>query len=220
MRRRNRELNVFSISALDLFASAMGAFILITLVTLPFYLNTDRDVMAQNEALKKENDAARKKAEELAKKLEEKNKEAEKLKSMLSQTYLVVLMKWETNADIDLWVVVPEGHEYSFKKHNRRNAQGRRQHFSNHDAELSLDMRWGPGIEVWEMHSAKPGEYKVYFHHYPDDTGRRTRNPVNVSGTVFTRGGSRAIGVQSLAYQEKKLAAVITVGADGTVTFR
>ncbi|MCP3975928.1 MAG: VWA domain-containing protein, partial [bacterium] len=36
--RRNRELNVFSLSALDLFAGAMGAFILIAVVLFPYYL--------------------------------------------------------------------------------------------------------------------------------------------------------------------------------------
>lgn len=38
MKRKDRELNVFSMSALDLFASALGAFILITLVLMPYYL--------------------------------------------------------------------------------------------------------------------------------------------------------------------------------------
>ena len=39
MRKRNREINVFSISALDLFASALGAFILIMVVLLPYFPN-------------------------------------------------------------------------------------------------------------------------------------------------------------------------------------
>ncbi len=42
MRRPSRELNIFSLSALDLFASAMGAFILITVVLFPYYLKTAR----------------------------------------------------------------------------------------------------------------------------------------------------------------------------------
>ena len=40
MKSRNRELNIFSMSALDLFASAMGAFILIAFVLLPYFPNT------------------------------------------------------------------------------------------------------------------------------------------------------------------------------------
>ena len=40
MKRRSREINIFSISALDLFASAVGAFILISVVLLPYFPNT------------------------------------------------------------------------------------------------------------------------------------------------------------------------------------
>ena len=39
MQKRSRELSIFSMSALDLFASALGAFILITIVLLPFFPN-------------------------------------------------------------------------------------------------------------------------------------------------------------------------------------
>ena len=40
MKTRSREINIFSMSALDLFASALGAFILITVVLFPFFPNT------------------------------------------------------------------------------------------------------------------------------------------------------------------------------------
>ena len=40
MKRRSREINIFSMSALDLFASALGAFILIAVVIFPYFPNT------------------------------------------------------------------------------------------------------------------------------------------------------------------------------------
>ena len=40
MRARSREINIFSMSALDLFASALGAFILIAVVLFPYFPNT------------------------------------------------------------------------------------------------------------------------------------------------------------------------------------
>ena len=40
MKFRNREVNVFSMSALDLFASSMGAFMLLSVMALPFFPNT------------------------------------------------------------------------------------------------------------------------------------------------------------------------------------
>lgn len=41
-RNKSREINIFSMSALDLFASALGAFILIAVIALPYYLNNAR----------------------------------------------------------------------------------------------------------------------------------------------------------------------------------
>ncbi len=46
-RRKNKEINIFSISALDLFASAMGVFLLIAIVALPYYLKVDPDLVDQ-----------------------------------------------------------------------------------------------------------------------------------------------------------------------------
>jgi regulator of replication initiation timing len=44
-RKKNREINIFSISALDLFASAMGVFLLIAIVALPYYLKVDPEIV-------------------------------------------------------------------------------------------------------------------------------------------------------------------------------
>lgn len=40
MKARGQALNIFSMSALDLFASALGAFILLAVIALPFFANT------------------------------------------------------------------------------------------------------------------------------------------------------------------------------------
>ncbi|WP_418642372.1 vWA domain-containing protein [Vibrio chaetopteri] len=42
MRKKSREINIFSMSALDLFASGMGAFLLLAVISLPFFGNTSR----------------------------------------------------------------------------------------------------------------------------------------------------------------------------------
>lgn len=42
MKVRNRDLNIFSMSALDLFASALGAFIVLAVIALPFFPNTSQ----------------------------------------------------------------------------------------------------------------------------------------------------------------------------------
>ncbi|WP_317932705.1 vWA domain-containing protein [Halioxenophilus sp. WMMB6] len=42
MKIPNREINIFSMSALDLFASALGAFIFLSVISLPFFPNTGK----------------------------------------------------------------------------------------------------------------------------------------------------------------------------------
>ena len=42
VKQRSREINIFSVSALDLFASAMGAFILLSLIFVVFFMMTAR----------------------------------------------------------------------------------------------------------------------------------------------------------------------------------
>ena len=52
---RDREINIFSMSALDLFASALGAFVLLFLILLPYYLKTDPDLITKNQQLNRQN---------------------------------------------------------------------------------------------------------------------------------------------------------------------
>ena len=58
MKRKSRELSIFGMSALDLFASAMGAFILIAVVMFPYFPNTgtadQRDLEKALERLQQE----------------------------------------------------------------------------------------------------------------------------------------------------------------------
>ena len=84
MKKRSRELNVFSISALDLFASAMGAFILITIVLIPFFPNVDESAehIAEREA---ELEQERSKLEKEKSQLEQERSKLEKGKSQLEQ---------------------------------------------------------------------------------------------------------------------------------------
>ncbi len=68
MKLRRREINVFSMSALDLFASGMGAFILLAVMALPFFPNTGdseeriEDIKEQLAEAREERDTARDRA--------------------------------------------------------------------------------------------------------------------------------------------------------------
>ena len=88
MKRRSRDISIFSMSALDLFASGMGAFILLAIMALPFFPNTAstpepvpepepqpvEDAGALEDALdiaERERDEALRRAEQLSEELRE-----------------------------------------------------------------------------------------------------------------------------------------------------
>jgi len=78
MRSPNRELAIFSVSAIDLFASAMGSFILIAIVLFPYYLKTT--TVEEAESLAADAQTAEEKVEAMEKQvaaLQEALKEAE-----------------------------------------------------------------------------------------------------------------------------------------------
>ena len=69
MKSRQRNISVFSISALDLFAAALGAFILIVLVLFPYYNKGGTDVSFEEleELVERRREAASSSQTELAK---------------------------------------------------------------------------------------------------------------------------------------------------------
>ena len=94
MKKRSRELNIFSMSALDLFASALGAFILITIVLLPFFPNLNMSGQEKAELAQAQAELVQAKAElaqaqaELAQeksKLEQAKAKAPKTESQLAK---------------------------------------------------------------------------------------------------------------------------------------
>lgn len=73
MKKRSRELSIFSMSALDVFASALAAFILITIVLLPLFpnLNMLTQTTAELEQAKTELEQAKAELEQTKAELEQ-----------------------------------------------------------------------------------------------------------------------------------------------------
>jgi len=230
MKRLNREINIFSMSALDLFASAMGSFILLAVILFPYYLK-NAEIVERMSALRQKLEKTQQQLQTsqqqraqlqqyLQKCQAQKSKQSEiitlkrDLKNChqkLRQTFLAVVMKWQTHKqDVDLHVIDPNNHEFYYKKHNRT-----RSHFPNVNAELSVDTIKGPGIEIWENPYIKQGIYKVYAKLYARKGN--TKNPI-IKTTIYYRDGSKKLPNITLNQTtHKKLIAEIEVNADGEI---
>ena len=227
MKFRSREFNVFSMSALDLFASALGAFILISFVLMPYFLRlNDEEVMrirtelAETRASLEQSERALTECQEreasCQARLESVLRDAESLQGCqaelnscqerLSKTFLAVVIQWATSRhDVDLHIVDPSGKEFYFEKPS----------FVGHPGELSADTKIGPGVEIWEVREAMSGRYRVLYTLY-DKHGNDA--PAIVKGGIYHRDGYDSLGEQRLTRERhKEMVAELTVSDDGDV---
>lgn len=274
MRLRSKEINVFNMSALDLFASALGAFILITLVLFPYFPNTGDsqervdEVKAQLAEAETRLEQTSAELEQTSSELEQTNAELEQLRAQqkpgleqelqalreqlsvcqarreeaqaalnacqaqqrdaasmdsalgaceqrnqrmqqelqsceqqLRKKFVLVVISWSTNDDVDLHIIDPAGREYYYEK----------KFHSGSRAKLEEDNTRGPGNEIWLHPAAEPGRYRVYFKYY-SGPGRNIR----VRGAVLTpRGRTELPGTVLRRVGEKPWVATIDVDDEG-----
>lgn len=222
MKFRNREINIFSMSALDLFASALGAFILIAIVLMPYYLRMDPDAVQELQSALAEAQTELNEARAAMVEMAQQSEEARQCTSALEQcelvqsrTVLIVAVTWPGWwQDVDLHVVDPSGMRFSFETRA----------YAGHPGELSLDSENGPGAEIWHVIDALPGEYELYYSAYSwgvDRVGVPQEGPALVKGSVFHRNGMVQLRERTLheisRWPDAILAARVTVTEEGEV---
>jgi len=228
MKPRNREINIFNLSMLDVISGAMGAFLIIMVILLPYYKKetidyerelkqsraseeTARKAAQTAETAQRAAEAAARKAEESARAAQadadQNRQRASAAAQQLAKTFLLVHVQWDTKyQDVDLHVVDPSGAEFSYE---RKTYPGR-------VGALSVDSQFGPGNEVWSNSSASPGDYRIYANLY---NTHGVNDTPTVTGSVIHRDGSTALPPMQLsAVRQKTLMATVTVSADGRVS--
>ena len=192
MKRSNREINIFNMSALDLFASALGAFIVLALVVFPFFPNLTPEKAAERIA-------------ELTAQLDECKNERDECIDEARKKFLLIIMTWESTDDVDLYVRDPQGRVYNYEKKTHAGS----------DAAMEVDNTSGPGNEIWLHPKATPGNYEVCYHYY------RKQEPgsVKVRGSYITPVGRNNFEPINLSQQgEIQIVAVITVDGSGNAS--
>lgn len=217
-------------SALDLFASALGAFMLLTIAALPFFPNTgdspglmaeieanmgeQLDIMSQE--LETVTDALEQAQIELAMcEAESENTpeiiltdvqdELESCQAQLSQTFVMAVISWTTGDDVDLHVVDPNGNEYYWNETT----------FPGSNAALIKDNTTGPSNEMWLSTTADEGDYELHINMFT----KSDSTPALITGSILHRNGELLIPDTTLNNSgEKPLVARFRVDAQGNVT--
>jgi hypothetical protein len=229
MRRPSRNIEIFSMSVLDMFASALGAFIMVTMILFPAYnkkqkldINTatarslDDDISAGTDRLRSADEESTVQRAEIAqsgrikaeKRVCEQN--VQECKLTLAKKFLVFQIQWRERADVNLIVVDPDGNRFTPEKNNRNHGD-----FPGSTGQLSIDMKIGPGMEVWQDFAAPPGDYKVIY-----QAVKLVEPKVTVSGWYIQRStGRKKFRERTISVANSDmLVATVTVSSSGSIS--
>ena len=240
MKTRSKEINIFSMSALDLFASALGAFILIAVVLFPYFPNKSADKIkaqlaaVQAELEKTQSEAQASQAQLSACETQRQQVQAaldaceEQQRASVSQDALGACesrnQQLESNLETCqalakkkfLLVLMSWGTGDDIDLHVTDPAG--REFFYNRrsvpgsSAKLEEDNTRGPGNEIWLHPAAEAGTYRVYYNYF----SRRISGSVRVRGAVLTPAGRTALPATTLRREgDKPQVATITVDSEG-----
>src|SRR6202035_684926 len=211
MRRPNRNIEIFSMSVLDLFAAALGAFILVSVILFPNYMKQEKTAL-ELQSTQKGLQSEQKSLNECKAVLSSKDQSLATCEIALASTFIVIAIEWNAsgNYDIDLHVFDPDQNEFFWGKSNRS-----RRDYPASEAQLSYDNTRGPGVELWQDPKAVPGTYKIAYDYY---TAPGPNLPVDVKGNVFYRNGRIELPAVTLTETHKlRPVASIIVGTRGDI---
>lgn len=242
MRRRSREISIFSISALDLFASAMGAFIIIAVVLFPYYLMRSPETPEQIRQLEQakqqcdgeltqtrtELNRANQRLDTTQRQLDDTNQLLQSSRQQLQsaqqelsdnreqQQSCAQLLQQNFIAVVIQWQT--ENHDVDLHIVDPSGARFSFEHkrISGRPGELSADTKIGPGVEIWEISQPPVGRYQVFYHLYDQ---HENLHPAVVQGGVYHRDGHYRLPSISLSYRNQmEPIATIEMHSDGKVT--
>ena len=226
-------------SVLDMFASALGAFIVCSVILFPYYrkdvsqeISTEKAVLQERA---KELDTTLRQARLVEEEIRKQDQQVRQVRDTqaklnvckqgvnqcqvaLAKNFVLVEIQWEKAVNVDLHVTDPSGNEYYWRKTNRCECE-----FPGQKAQLSVDSFGSShgGIEVWIDPEARTGSYKIEY-----VIDRPPAEDVKVTGIVIDRLGTRRIEEKILRRRDSSggevrlRAAELQIAADGLLSIR
>ncbi len=145
MRPRNREINIFNMSLLDILCGALGAFCFMMLTLFPYYTKAKAASAGGSGDLSNQLQQAQQQVRSLQTQL---------AKAQYFQNQIMVVADWDTGDDVDQWVV--DGDKWDGPKPTT--PQGHKRDFATRDDQGE------PGHETWARSGFDQGEvYKLFY---------------------------------------------------------
>ena len=247
MTRRNREINIFSLSAIDLFCSGMGAVMVISVILMPYYLRPETAGLVQELAEARARVEALEAAMANTEEIVSMDEVRDELAELRSERGAMASALNEARADL----AEAEARELRSEAESLRgqfvtpflviivswdnpaddvdlhivDPNGNRFYFENgrhrgSPAYIEVDSIRGPGNEVWIHPSATPGTYRIECVFYQDVP---PIGPVTVRGVAIFQGGRLEFPPLSLPganQNSPRIMAEVVVSEQGEVSLR
>jgi len=224
-RKKNREINIFSLSYLDVLSGVLAIFIIIVMILIPYYKTDSRVELtalkdqfrkaeqkitrleSDNQSIQKELDAARAKNEQMQQEnrnsqsrmeaMQERNARLESENQQLQKENNALSEAGNKTFIIVMisWDTEEDDVDLHVVTPENNEYFFSKKSHPGYSDLLSEDDKKGPGIEVYENYEARPGIYTIYYNFYSDGG---SKGPTKVKGRIFFKDGNMQLGYKTL----------------------
>ena len=183
MKQRSREINVFSMSLLDILCGAMGAFAFLFILVLPDYhpgANLDTKDMVDPQTYEEAMERIRQLEEELQSQQGKSADQEKQIRQLQLRDPIVVLSTFYGDADMDLYVISP-GETTDGRRQDPPDGLKKQGPFWIGSEYVPADQ--GPASEAWLIRDTPVGDFEVYYKLMTDTAPAQA---VIVRGTVMS----------------------------------
>lgn len=200
MKPRNREINIFNMSLLDILCGALGAFCFLMLGLFPYYKPLSASGGGSSQSAEAENQHLR--------------RELKALEPYRMRNPMVVYISW-----------VPSGHDVDlYVRSSNKSTEGKAMpDFSPTTKQgefFTGDARFGyGGSEIWLVRdNPAPVEYKIYYRLFEQ---KGDSQPTTIWGTIVTAVGGRDLPEVTLTREKTGVfVGTLVVQAEDNIEFR
>lgn len=191
MRRSAKEINIFSMSFLDILCSGLGA----VLVLLLIFSQNAQEIKTQDE--------------NRIEQLQEENRDLKQKLGMPVSFPIAIRIEWNNiNNDIDLYVKDPSGKTAYFPPKHQNTGVGQLMRDSNTSEELPF--------EIYFTDRMAAGQYIVWAHYYSGHGPEVVRCKISTI-SLAGREMSHENSINLDRIKQKKLIARVRIGTDGDI---
>jgi len=191
MKSRNKEVNIFNMSLLDILSGALGAFCFLMLVLFPYYKPNQQQQEQQKQPPPQNYEEAMKRLQALQQQLQQCQAEradcqaqmkqaTERIGELYMRNPITVTAAFDGPNDFDLYV---EDDRVSDSGKGIAKVDGKVKQGPFWNGDHHVDFAAGFATEVWTMRDVPTGEYRVYYKLFKSTPDRK---PTDVVGTIVT----------------------------------